>query len=303
LKSHIGTVTRYCRNLRGGSQPILVQASDGFLYVVKFNNNPQGPNLAFNEGSGSELYSAAGLPGSHWKPLIVTNSFLDQHPECWLQTSEGILRPAAGVCFGSRFLGETGAQLLEILPSVGFKRIVNHNNFWLAWMIDICACHSDHRQALFIAAPDHCLSAVFFDHGHIFAGPSGTHRPQFLASQYLDPRIYQTVSSTYLFGCQKVALQIDVEHLWQKMLSLPDEWKTKSALEGFAQCLRRLSDANLLRNIVDTMLEANRNSTQREGSLNPIGKRPPTSILRPRVPSRAIGRRFAAKANPYPACA
>ncbi len=55
-------VTQYVRNLRGGSQPILARASDGFLYVVKFANNLQGPNLLFNESAGSELYLACGLP-------------------------------------------------------------------------------------------------------------------------------------------------------------------------------------------------------------------------------------------------
>ena len=50
-------VTRHIQKLRGGSQPILAEASDGRLYVVKFANNPQGANLLFNESMGRDRKS------------------------------------------------------------------------------------------------------------------------------------------------------------------------------------------------------------------------------------------------------
>jgi hypothetical protein len=84
---------KFVCNLRGGSQPILVEASDGLLYVAKFTDNLQGPNLPFNESIGSELYRACGLAVPLWKPLLVTDDFLDQNPGCWLQTAAGRLRP------------------------------------------------------------------------------------------------------------------------------------------------------------------------------------------------------------------
>ena len=147
-------VIRYIRNLRGGSQPILVQASDGLLYVVKFTNNLQGANLCFNEGIGTELYRACRLAVPSWRPLLVTDAFIGRNPDCWMQTPEGRLRPDPGLCFGSRFLGDSGMRLLEILPSTSFKRVRNLKNFWLAWMIDICAHHADNRQALFHEDPE-----------------------------------------------------------------------------------------------------------------------------------------------------
>src|ERR1039457_415092 len=116
LERSFSRVTRYIRNFHGGSQPILAQASDGLQYVVKFNNNLQGPNVPFNESVGSELYRACGLAVPSWKPLLVSDTFLDQNPDCWMQTPEGRLRPASGLCFGSRFLGAEGTRLLEILP-------------------------------------------------------------------------------------------------------------------------------------------------------------------------------------------
>ena len=115
-------VTQYVRNLRGGSQPILALASDGFQYVVKFANNLQGPNVLFNECAGNELYRACGLTVPKWTPLWVSDSFLDRNRDCWMQTPEGRLRPSSGLCFGSLFLGQDGKRLFEILPALNVQK-------------------------------------------------------------------------------------------------------------------------------------------------------------------------------------
>src|ERR1035437_3359153 len=102
------------QKLRGGSQPVLAAANDGQLYVVKFTNNLQGPNLAFNESMGTELYRICGLPVPSWRAILVTASFIDQNPGCWIETAEGKLRPKEGVCFGSQFLCTEDSRLLEL---------------------------------------------------------------------------------------------------------------------------------------------------------------------------------------------
>jgi hypothetical protein len=252
-------VTNFIRNLRGGSQSILALASDGLYYVVKFQENPQGANLLFNECIGTELYRACGLPVPSWKPLSVSDSFLDQNKSCWMQTPEGPIRPSSGLCFGSQFLGADGVAVLEILPGNSFKRVINPGSFWLAWLVDICAMHADNRQALFLQSGDGWLEVFFVDHGHLFGGPKGQQRPNFLVSRYLDPRIYQGGSSRYLFDTLERVTAIDVDRLWQKVKAVPEEWKTKSALEGFEKCLGRLTNADLLRNVADTIVETCQN--------------------------------------------
>jgi hypothetical protein len=252
-------VTKCIRKLRGGSQAILAQADDGLIYVVKFSKNPQGVGLPFNESAGSELYRAYRLAVPSWKPLLVTEAFLEQNQNCWMQTPEGLLKPDAGLCFGSRYLGGDGIRLLEILPGTSFKRVRNHESFWLAWLIDICACHADNRQAIFREDGEGWLDSFFIDHGHLFGGPKGEQRPHFLASRYLDTRIYQDLSSRYCLDAPGIAASLDVDQLWQRVKAFPDEWKTESALDGFELCLGRLSNAELLRNIADTMFEAHQN--------------------------------------------
>jgi hypothetical protein len=296
-------VTQHIRNLRGGSQAILAQASDGLIYVVKFTNNLQGANLPFNESAGSELYRACGLAGPSWKQLMVTDAFIDQNPDCWMQTPEGFLRPESGLCFGSRFLGGDNIRLFEILPGASFKRVRNPESFWLAWLIDICACHADNRQAIFLKSDEGWLDAFFVDHGHLFGGPTGELRPHFLASRYLDQRIYQRISSHQLVNFQTVVQRLDVDELWRRIESLPDEWKLQSAVGGFAQCLCRLSTSNLLQNILDAMVDALQDAEESEYGKHQTRPKPPESILCSGVSASRLDSCFVPKGYNCAACA
>jgi hypothetical protein len=297
------SVVRYLRKLHGGSQPILAVASDGHLYVVKFTNNLQGANLPFNESVGSELYGTFGLAGPAWTPLVVTDSFLDQNPGCWMQTEEGVLRPAAGLCFGSRFLGEGSRRRLEILPGTSFKRVTNHMSFWLAWLIDICARHADNRQAIFLQNQKGEFKAYFIDHGHLFGGPSGELKKHFLASRYLDLRIYGNVSSPYLLDLPRAVLDMDADRLWTRISSLPEEWKSASTFDGFAQCLDRLSNANLLQNIVDTMVAVYFRTDELELGKSRHARGLPAEVLCIGVPASGLGCALVGNCADHCACA
>jgi len=274
-------VTRHIRKLRGGTQAVLAEASDGHLYVVKFNCNLQGANLPFNESVGSELYQALNLPAPAWMPVLVRDSFLDKNPCCRMLTVEDSIRPDAGMCFASRYLGEGGDRLLEILPGGSFKRVHNHASFWLAWLVDICAGHTDNRQAIFVEDRTGWLNAVFLDHGHMFGGPHGDEQRHFLASRYLDPRVYQDLAPQAIEEFRNRVGQLDVEKLWNQIHTLPEEWKTASALAAMTQCLNRLSDTQLLRNVFDTMVDAQHQVNQRERkALHTQKRKAAASVLR-----------------------
>jgi len=303
LGKKYAVLTRYIRSLRGGSQPILAKASDGLLYVVKFSNNLQGPNLLFNESAGIELYRACGLAVPMWKPLLLSDSFLDNNPDCWIQTPEGRLRPASGLCFGSRFLGSEGVSLLEILAETDYRRIRDRNSFWLAWLIDVCAEHVDNRQAVFAKRTDGWLDAFFVDQGHLFGGPKADQRKHFRASCYLDPRIYPDVSSDEVRHFQKVVRTFNADRLWQRVNSIPADWKHASALSRFASCLHRLTEPLLLQNVLDTIVDAQARKAGRDlGS--PAGQRkPPDVVLYSRVQASELERSTSTRPFCPPACA
>jgi hypothetical protein len=319
LNKNFTVVTRYIRRLRGGSQPILAQASDGLLYVIKFTNNLQGPNLCFNESIGNELYRACGLQVPTWKPLLVLDSFLDQNPDCWLQTAQGRLRPEPLMCFGSRFLGGPGVRLFEILPQTSFKRVRNLKSFWLAWLIDICARHADNRQALFLEDAKGRLGVHFVDNGHLFGGPNGDSNTTcdrkyhcrvrdrelvraFRCSRYLDSRIYQSVSSSYLMDLKRMVGSLDADRLWRNIQTLPEDWKTKSALDGFTHCLCTLSTPSLLQDIVDSMVGIQERLDELEGFKPRIERKPPAEVLCAGVQATARERRLGSRRADSLAC-
>jgi hypothetical protein len=282
-------VTQHVRSLPGGSHSILAQASDGLLYVVKLTYDLQCANLSFNESAGTELYRAYGLPVPPWKPLLVTDAFIDRNPDCWKQTPVGWLRPDSGLCFGSSFLGGEGTRLLEILPGTSFSRVRNRESFWLAWLIDICAQQVDNRQAFFVEDAMGWLYACFVDQGHLFCGPNGEQNQGFLASRYLDLRIYERVSSDCLLSLPRIAGSLDVDRLWRQIQTLPEVWKTEKALNRFWECLGRLSNDGLLQNMVDTMVDAHERAPQIERIRNQDARKTPKAVLRLGVSAAGVG--------------
>lgn len=283
LKAASSKVTRFIKKLCGGSQPILVEADDGLLYVAKFVDNLQGPNLLFNECAGAELYRACGLQVPSWKPLLLSDEFLDHHSGAWMETERGLRRPVAGLCFGSRYLGAENASLYQILPATAFGRILNRADFWLAWLLDICADHADNRQALFVENSDGRLLPYFIDHGHLFGGAGGNAKTHFIGSRYLDPRIYPQLSSRYLAAVAKRAGSVERAAIRQSLSAVPDEWKTPQAFVRLDRCLQRLTDQALLSNLLDTMVDAVMRRSETDGFAGRYGCRIRTAVLRPRV--------------------
>ncbi len=255
LKEETVVLTSPIRRLRGESQPILAEANDGLVYVVKFANSFQ-PNLPFNESMGTELYKLFSLPVPSWRPLQVTSSFIDRIPSCWIDVSEGKLRPDRGLCLGSQFLGGEGNRIFEILPGSWVKRIRNLDDFWLAWMLDICAGSVGHREAIFHGELSEGLEAVFIDHGHLFGGPRGEQRFQFQTPRYLDGRVYRHHSSNLIAKLRSSVANVDSERLWLSVRSLPLEWKTESSLRRFSECIDTLSRLNRMERVIEKILKS-----------------------------------------------
>ena len=223
--------------------------------MLKFANSPQGPDIPFRESMGTELYRSYGLVVPAWNPIHLTDAFIDQNPSCWMQTAEGSVRPAAGLCFGSRYLGSYGERLFEVLPGNWFTRVHNRTSFWLAWAIDVCARHTDNRQAVFVSQPSGEIRAYFMDHGHLFGGQSDAHRNYIAASRYLDARIYPSLTARAVNQLRRQVSVIHVDELWKKAQSLPEEWRTAPAIYAFGQGLNRLSTHKHIADVIEQITE------------------------------------------------
>jgi hypothetical protein len=265
---------------RGASQPVLIEASDGIKYVLKFNNNPQGPNVPFNEAAGSELYSAFGLAVPTWNPILVTEAFIERNPGCWMDIHKEKMRPSAGLCFGSRFLGEDGFRVTELFSGNRYERIRSRGSFWAAWLLDVCADQTDVRQAVFIEDSQRMITVFFIDHGNLFGGPNGDKQGNFLSGCRVDWEIYPDIWSGKALEIQAALHLMNTDSVCRQIESFPSEWKRDSALDRFSQCLERLSNVDFLEKTADRIIRAYKERVERAlrgpGTTEPF----PNALLR-----------------------
>lgn len=247
-------VTHFICQLRGKSRPMLAEASDGLLYVVKMATSSQVQNLCFNESLGNELYRACRLPVAPWKPLLLTDSFIERNPICWIETPQGYRRPDAGLSFGSLFLGQKDARLLEILPASYFDRIQNRADFWAAWLLDIRADHAGHREAIFMETRYNFLKAHFIDHGRLFMDSTGDCPNGLLNCMYLDDRVYGTIAPNRLECVVERLIRLRSDDLWGLLGELPHEWLSRAAIDAYYRALTRLANRDFLLNVINSLL-------------------------------------------------
>lgn len=286
LEKQAPTVTRFFRRMRGGSQAILANASDGLVYVVKFTNNLQGPNVLFNECVGNELYRLSGLPVAPWRLLRITKSFIDRNPGCWMETPNGKLRPDSGVCFGSQFLGGEEIEIFEIPVGEYYKRISNRNDFWLAWLLDECASHADNRQAIFRVHSDRSMDASFVDHGHMFGGPRGESHPRLGASRHLDSRVY--CASCFAERVPERLSKVDSRLIWHHALALPTEWTTPSAISRLSACLNTIKSSLAVESLFEKLRDAHVRAELLKRDGFQFGRELPSSLRRVGLEVRGV---------------
>lgn len=270
--------------MRGITRPFLAEASDGHLYVVKWESDECTSSMLFNEAAGTILYQAIGLTSPAWKPIFITESFIEDvlrnAPENFGDES---LR--AGVAFGSQFLGESGRPLLEILSGTSFALIRDRRSLLRSWLVDICAFHTDNRQIVFIRDDERRLIANFIDHGHMFGGREGKRIPHFVACRYLDPRIYPAVSIEDIEIFVSDISRIETDVLRSSVASMPEEWKSPSRMRVFTDCLDRLQDATLVQGLAGRVVDALERG-KRHGRSEPLTSDQSTAEILPPVVSQ-----------------
>jgi hypothetical protein len=264
----IPTVTILIRQMRGKSYPALALADDGSMYVVKFANGPEGKDALFCESVGTELFRACGLLTPEWRVLRISSDLLKDNRDCWIGWADGLVPPAPGLCFGSRFLGTPGKRVYDLLPRRSYSRIVNREDFWLALLVDSLSTPLTRRKAIFFQTKAHEFRASFVNHG-LLTGPLFAGSPcQFKGCLYNDDSIYSTDSFSY--QASKRVLSLNADKLLSFAKTLPEDWKsvsTMSALETVLHCLcTRNTMDRTVKDLVD-LIEA-----KHIGSARPVSK-------------------------------
>jgi len=158
--------------MRGGAQSHLMRCSDGYFYVVKFQNNPQHIRVLANEMLATRLAEKIGLPVPHSEVVEVSDWLVSSTAE--LQVELGAEREPcrAGQCFGSRYLADPlhgTLQAMDYMPEDQYARVQNLHEFAGALCFDKWTCNANGRQAVFLRAPrQRSYRAVFIDFGYCF---------------------------------------------------------------------------------------------------------------------------------------
>jgi hypothetical protein len=221
------SANKYIRKMKGGSQSNLVRANDGKYYVVKMADNPGGPNVLANEHMGSLIARAVGLPVAEAKGILLSDSFIDNHPDLWFELQSGKRRPEKGLHFGSLLVGQTsGAERpTEYISPSRVNLITNREAFLGMYLLDVWANHQDNRQAILRSRSNNGQEVVFIDHGHMFGGPDWDFKEDLRSALHREIAVYANLWQDEQIASWISRFQTIVpEVLTSVAHSMPSQW-------------------------------------------------------------------------------
>ena len=86
----------FVRKMQGKSQAALIEASDRERYIVKWMHGPRSTVGVRLEALRNSVYQYLGLPVSTWTTIDIPDRLIDAHPEMWISSPRGLVRPDAG---------------------------------------------------------------------------------------------------------------------------------------------------------------------------------------------------------------
>jgi hypothetical protein len=225
-------VTEVLYKLNGVSQPSLVAAADGNLYVAKFRGFP-GTHGVANEVIGTEVVRRLGLPVPEWRPLSFSREILDRHPELWYRNGNTSIRPESGLHFGSRLLMPERGRVYQVIPRIWWRRVENCADWAALLMIDLWINDCDRRQAVFVpGAGRRGLRAVFIDYDSAFGGRFGNEETTPRMAMTYDLTPYEETWTEKLSRHWLGAINgLSDDWLAEAVSSVPEGWASSGMLE------------------------------------------------------------------------
>lgn len=238
---------QHIRPLRGGAQSHLLRASDGNLYVTKFQNNPQHIRVLANEVLATRLGVQLGLPMPPVEVIEVSDWLIEHSPELRFQLAGQQLMPKSGKQLGSIYVGQDSAGLtFDWLPHEMLNNVSNLADFARVLVLDKWTCNSDGRQAVFSrkSARSRKYTATFIDQGYCFNASEWTFPDYPLRGVYAKNEVYERVTGWDAFEPALTrAESIDEAAIGSIAAEIPEEWfeGDRASLERLVQelCKRR----------------------------------------------------------------
>jgi hypothetical protein len=216
------------RRMRGGAQGQLMLGSDGKLWVVKFQNNPQDRRVLANELIATALAAAVGLTVPAAEVVEVTPWLVEHTREMYVELGGGRReRCAAGLQFGSQFVGGLmPGQVVDYLPEQQMDEIRNVAEFAGMLCVDKWAGNCNGRQAVFERrARERKYRATFIDQGFCFNAGAWTFPDAPLRGVFARNQVYRGVTGWASFEPWLSRVEtMGAEILWGIAETVPPEW-------------------------------------------------------------------------------
>ena len=215
------------RRMRGGAQGQLMLGADGYVYVVKFQNNPQHTRVLANEWLGIRLAGAVGLSVPEIDLVEVSSWLIENSPELEIDLGTKRERCSAGLQFGSRFAGGLmPGQVVDYLAEEQLAEVKNLNEFAGILAIDKWTGNANGRQAVFVRLQrERRYRAVFIDFGYCFHAGEWRFEDAPLRGVYYRNDVYREIRDWNDFEpwLERIE-QMPEETVWAAANEIPPEW-------------------------------------------------------------------------------
>jgi hypothetical protein len=212
--------------MNGGTQSHLLRASDGLLYVTKFQNNPQHTRILASEFVATKIGLWLGLPMPQVEIIDVPEWLINRTSELRIEDDHRLIRCSSGRQLAFRYLADQRGKVFHRLSKRMFERVINRQDFVRILIFDKWLGNCDGRQAIFVkAAKGSLYRATFVDQHYCFNGWRWTFPDLPHMGLYEHQYVYRDVTSWEDFEpVLSRAEKIDRFDLWKFATEIPPEW-------------------------------------------------------------------------------
>jgi hypothetical protein len=230
--SYVSAV-EHVRRMRGGAQSQLLRCSDGEYYVVKFQNNPQGPRILANELLATFLAKRLDLPVPEAEIVNVSAEFIRHTDELVIQLEHDRIPCRPGLCFGSRYPRNPATKpsclhaVQDLLPEGQFRAVTNISDFVGMLVFDKWVGNTDDRQCVYFREDGQFhYKALMIDHGFCFNGQEWNFSDVPRRGLCPRPFVYEGIRGIDAFDwwISRLEEEINEEVLRSAFETMPPEW-------------------------------------------------------------------------------
>ena len=248
--------------MRGGAQSHLMLGTDSRLWVVKFQNNPQGVRVLANELLATRLAEAIGLPVPVTDVMEVTPWLIEHTADLYVEVTRGRReRCQAGLQSGSLYVGGSSAgPVVDYLPEEMLAEVKNRDAFAGMLAFDKWTGNCNGRQAVFSRrARERTYRATFIDQGFCFNGGEWSFPDAPKRGVYGRDAVYAEVVGWRSFEPWLSRIEeMPPEVVWGLAEGVPPEWYggEVAAIERLVEELLRRR--RMVRELVEAFRESDR---------------------------------------------